>query len=224
MEHSLLEMWRFSSDLISSTTTQEIVDAVNWLETSPWFGHQADFSQLLGGIKRNSSGHIVSAEAAIMVWSIRVPEDAEIVESQGSGVELELGDATSLAWEDEFVKVIKHESDESSEHFEIIPNAVKSYGEVSSQAIFFDGTLMAGGYILMFIYTAMMLGKLNCVELRMFLTIAGISSIVMGLVIALGISSALGFPYTPMHAILPFLCLGEYSFQTHRTRYFVLML
>ena len=83
---------------------------------------------------------------------------------------------------------------------------------------------MAGGYFLMFIYTAMMLGKLSCVEVRMFLTIAGISSIVMGLVIAVGISSALGFPYTPMHAILPFLCLGEYSFQTHRTRYFVLML
>ena len=67
---------------------------------------------------------------------------------------------------------------------------------------------MAGGYFLMFIYTAVMLGKLNCVEVRMFLTIAGISSIVMGLVIAVGISSVLGFPYTPMHAILPFLCLG----------------
>ena len=204
--HSLLEMWRFSSTLISSTTTQEIVDAVNRLETSPWFGHQADFSQLLGGIKRNSSGHIVSAEAARMFWSIRVPEDAEIVESQGSGVELELGDATSLAWEEEFIKVI---SQESSEDYEIIPNAVKSYGAVSSEAIFFDGTLMASGYFLMFIYTALMLGKLNCVEQRMLLAIAGISSILMGLVIAVGISSLLGFPYTPMHAILPFLCLGK---------------
>ena len=210
VEHSLLEMWRFSGNLISSVTTEEILDAVNWLETSPWFGHQADFSQLLGGIKRNSSGQIVGAEAARMFWSIRVPEDALIVESQGSGVELELGDATSLAWEDEFVRVIQ-ESSESSDEFEIIPNAVKSYGEVSSQAIFFDGTLMAGGYFLMFIYTAMMLGRLNCVEVRMFLAIAGISSILMGLVIAVGISSLLGFPYTPMHAILPFLCLGEYS-------------
>ena len=69
-------------------------------------------------------------------------------------MELELGDATSLAWEDEFVRVIQ-ESSESSDEFEIIPNAVKSYGQVSSQAIFFDGTLMAGGYFLMFIYTAM---------------------------------------------------------------------
>merc|ERR1712013_97142 len=85
-----------------------IVDAVNKLQTSPWFGHQADFSQLLGGIRRNSSGHIVSAEAVRMFWSIKVPEDAEIVESQGSGVELELGDATSLAWEEVYTGSFNH--------------------------------------------------------------------------------------------------------------------
>ena len=146
-----------------------------------------------------------------MFWSIKVPEDAEIVESQGSGVELELGDATSLAWEEEFIKVI---GEESSEDFEIIPNAVKSYGAVSSEAIFFDGTLMVCGYLLMFLYTSVMLGKLNCVEHRMGLSIAGICSIMMGLVIAVGLSSLIGFPYTPMHAILPFLCLGEYNIQS----------
>jgi len=203
--HNLLEVWRFSPSLINTTTTQEIVDAVNKLQTSPWFGHQVDFSQLLGGIRRNSSGHVVSAEAIRMFWSIRVPEGAEIVESQGSGVELELGDARSLAWEEEFIKVI---SEVSSEDFEIIPNAVKSYGAVSSEAIFFDGTLMVCGYLLMFLYTSVMLGKLNCVEHRMLLSVAGICSILMGLVIAVGLSSLLGFPYTPMHAILPFICLG----------------
>jgi len=203
--HNLLEVWRFSPSLINTTTTQEIVNAVNRLQTSPWFGHQVDFSQLLGGIRRNSSGHIVSAEAIRMFWSIRVPEGAEIVESQGSGVELELGDARSLAWEEEFIKVI---SEVSSEDFEIIPNAVKSYGAVSSEAIFFDGTLMVCGYLLMFLYTSVMLGKLNCVEHRMLLSVAGICSILMGLVIAVGLSSLLGFPYTPMHAILPFICLG----------------
>lgn len=30
----------------------------------------------------------------------------------------------------------------------------------------------------------------------------------MGLVVSIGISSALFLPYTMMHAILPFLCLG----------------
>ena len=35
-----------------------------------------------------------------------------------------------------------------------------------------------------------------------------ISSILLGLLVSLGLASALSLPYTPMHAILPFLCLG----------------
>ena len=34
------------------------------------------------------------------------------------------------------------------------------------------------------------------------------SSILLGLLVALGFASAMSLPYTPMHAILPFLCLG----------------
>ena len=32
----------------------------------------------------------------------------------------------------------------------------------------------------------------------------------MGLIISLGITFAIGMPYTPMHAILPFLYLGKW--------------
>ena len=35
-----------------------------------------------------------------------------------------------------------------------------------------------------------------------------IYSILLGLLVSLGLASALSLPYTPMHAILPFLCLG----------------
>jgi hypothetical protein len=31
----------------------------------------------------------------------------------------------------------------------------------------------------------------------------------MALVISVGITSALGYPYTPMHAALPFIALGK---------------
>ena len=40
-----------------------------------------------------------------MFWSIAVPDNTTIIESQGSGVELELGDLTSLSWEEKFVEV-----------------------------------------------------------------------------------------------------------------------
>jgi hypothetical protein len=83
-----------------------------------------------------------------------------------------------------------------------------SFNDISSRAIFFDGVKMVSGYLLMFIYTLFMLGRINLIEHRTYLTAAGIVSVAMGLIISIGLSSAINLPYTPMHAILPFLCLG----------------
>ena len=52
-----------------------------------------------------------------MFWSINVPDNSTIVESQGSGVELELGDLTSLQWEAKFVEISRSQSDQ---RFEVI--------------------------------------------------------------------------------------------------------
>ncbi len=84
-----------------------------------------------------------------------------------------------------------------------------SFNDISSSAIFFDGVKMGLGYLLMFAYTMLMLGRINSVEHRFYLTAAGIAAVAMGLSAAYGLSAALGLPYTPIHAILPFLCLGK---------------
>ena len=68
---------------------------------------------------------------------------------------------------------------------------------------------MVSGYLLMFIYTVFMLGRVNFVEQRTYLTAAGIFAVAMGLVMSIGLTAILHLPYTPMHAILPFLCLGK---------------
>ena len=47
-----------------STTQQEILDAVNLLEKSPWYGYDNNYTNILGGVERNSSGHVVSARVA----------------------------------------------------------------------------------------------------------------------------------------------------------------
>ena len=203
---NLLEIWRYNEELIRTTTQQEIIDAVNILTKSPWFGYETDYPKFLGGIERNISGHIVSAKTAQMIWKLKLPEDIELVDNQGSGLELELADKTTLEWEEEFVKTVQNLSKPDAI---ALPHAAKSFGDISSDAIFFDAYLMAGGYLLMFAYTIFMLGKLNTLEVRLFLSISGIVSIFMGLGISISLSSLLGYPYTPMHAALPFLCLGE---------------
>ena len=116
---SLLEAWRYSGDLVTSASREEILAAVNLLEASPWTGHAQDYTQLLGGLTRNSSGHVVAATTALMLWSLAVPANTTVVESQGSGVELELGDLTSLRWEESFVEV---SLGQSSSGYEVRPH------------------------------------------------------------------------------------------------------
>ena len=67
---------------------------------------------------------------------------------------------------------------------------------------------MCLGYLVMFVYTLLFLGRVNSVEHRTLLTAAGIFAVAMGLVISMGLTFIFNLPYTPMHAILPFLCLG----------------
>ena len=80
------------------------------------------------------------------------------------------------------------------------------------QAIFFDAVKMAVGYLLMFGYTMFFLGRTNLVEHRSVIALLGILSVGFGLMIGMGISSAIGLPYTPIHGILPFLALGNKSY------------
>ena len=69
---------------------------------------------------------------------------------------------------------------------------------------------MLVGYGAMFLYTVLMLGRLSMLELRLFLSLAGILSVFLGLVVSVSLASVLSFPYTTIHAVLPFLCLGSY--------------
>ena len=94
---------RYNPEYINSTTTEEILLAINALERSPWYGYDTNYTKLLGGVTRNSSGHVVSAKTALMFWSVTVPDDVEIDLNQGSGEIVVLADATTLDWEKMFI-------------------------------------------------------------------------------------------------------------------------
>ena len=84
----------------------------------------------------------------------------------------------------------------------------KTYFIQLPPGILVDGVRMVCGYALMFAYTMFMLGKWNMVEHRSYLAMMGILAVGFGLIISLGITMFFGFPYTPIHGILPFLALG----------------
>ena len=85
----------------------------------------------------------------------------------------------------------------------------RSFSDISDDTVFVDSKLMVSGYIIMFVYTILMLGKIDLQEMRLYLTIAGLLCIAMGMGIVIGLSAALGYPNTPVIVILPFFCLGK---------------
>lgn len=67
---SLLEIWDFDENIIGNLTKGEIVNAINTITISASSGHESDFIGLLGGIRRNTSGHIVAANALMSHWMV----------------------------------------------------------------------------------------------------------------------------------------------------------
>jgi Niemann-Pick C1 protein len=202
----LFAYFSYDEEAIRQLTSEDILEAVNVIKESPHFGHAFDYSSLLGGIQRDAeTGKILSAKSAFHIWVTRVDANAILSDTSSTGLELDLADATNLLWEEKLIRTLLNSN---SSNFEVLVNVARSFNDISSSAIFFDGVKMVSGYLLMFMYTVFMLGRVNRVEHRTYLTAAGIFAVAMGLVQSIGISSMLNLPYSPMHAILPFLCLG----------------
>ena len=61
-ELSLLEIWDYDGEIINNLSQQEILDAVNTLDKSPWFFSKRNYLDDLSGVTRNSSGQVVGAQ------------------------------------------------------------------------------------------------------------------------------------------------------------------
>jgi len=205
-ELSLLEIWDFDGEIIAGLTQQEILDAVNTLDMSPWFFSKRNYSDDLGGIFRNSTGHIIGAKTTWVQYLLEVPEDAVNVAPGGIGFEFEIADENSLQMEQFMIDVCEEESGKMG--FEVLAFTARSFNDVSFATIFFDVWKMLGGYVIMFIYTVLMLGRLTKTEVRLYLSAAGIFSCILGLGASFGIMFILGMEYNQTHHILPFIAIG----------------
>lgn len=67
---NLLEIWNFDENVIGNLTKDDILNAINSTKISATSGHESNFLGLLGGIKRNSSGHVISASALMSHWMV----------------------------------------------------------------------------------------------------------------------------------------------------------
>lgn len=210
-EYSLLEIWSYDKEKIRSLTQQDIIDAVNTVKKSPIFSYDTDFTDYLGGQKVNATGHVVAATAMRSIMLATYDADKVADSQKVFGVEFDLADPFTMAWEAKLVEALtteKADLEEEAAGYDLFFRTARSFGDEGSAPVEVDFSKMIGGYIMMFLYVSLLLGNLNLVEGRFYLAIVGLLNVGFGIVIALGLTAGFSFWYTPIHGVLPFLALG----------------
>lgn len=90
----------------------------------------------------------------------------------------------------------------------VYPFTLESVQDLIGGNVVSDLNTLAAGYVLIFIYVLVNLGKLNSIEQRAWLSVAGIAAVLMGVATSFGLAAHMGVFYSKMNQILPFLMLG----------------
>ncbi|XP_021948457.1 protein patched homolog 2 isoform X2 [Folsomia candida] len=208
-EVSPAELWSFDKSLIDNLTQEEIIRVVNHELISPIFGRSVNYTAEFGGnIVRNDLGEVISAGSVLLRWSIGInqtllQEGRVVTDKTG-----EVADDDCLEWELKWIDLMKNISKDMPPGINTYFVNSQSWMEISEATILDDGMQLAMGFIIMFFYVGIMLGKFNVVEQRPLLTIAGLSCVGLACVVSYGLCSLCFIVYGPVNKILPFLLLG----------------
>ena len=212
LELGLLELWAHDGHYdsrtdaeIASLTRESILDKVNNVNKSGVYLVNKKFTDYLGGIKYDSNGRIVEATASVILWFGKLNATEALLHP---AIERnEPIDRKTLEFEGEMIAVLLNTTG-YPEGLESYPNVQRSFGDIAGSTIVGDISYMTIGFMIVYAYVMLMLGKFSCVEQRVYLSITGISGVIMGIIVAYGFCSAVGLFFGPMHNVLPFLLLG----------------
>jgi len=211
-EQNIIELWgdqgsysKLSDQRISSLTEAEILDTINTKNVSQIFMKDFNFKELLGDVKYNSLGEIIGAGAVEMKFFTTV--NVTDVKLHGTATRGEKIDVQSYEFEGQLVSLLQNRSQFPSGVSSVV-NIQRQFFDSFVGQTFKDADKLIGGYILVFIYVNLMLSKLNFVEQRFWLSVIGILSVAMGMILGYGLCSMFGLFYSAAHTVIPFLLLG----------------
>jgi len=88
------------------------------------------------------------------------------------------------------------------------PFLARSLGDEFGTAIGNDVGIFGGSYVLIIVYFCFMFASLDPVNSHVFLAFMSLASIGLSVLVSIGLSSAFGQFWSPVHAVFPFLLVG----------------
>ena len=191
----------------NETVTDEFINSLNQSEILRRINDadQDKVLQYLGGVEYNEENEIIGAEAT----KIDLISETNITEAL---LHPDLRARTpvtnvSMIFEEHLKEALLNDST-VPEGFSVSVIVSRSFDDVINENILGNYNLLFSGFSIMFVYVLIMLGKFNMVEHRVWLSLAGLTGIILGSVFGVGFCSLFGLMFTQLHSILPFLMLG----------------
>ncbi|KAF5282163.1 hypothetical protein FQR65_LT02860 [Abscondita terminalis] len=207
-EHNLLQLWNFNEKKIRKVTKQEILNKIDKYKVDPVLGNLRNYEDLLGGISRNQSGHIVGATSLHALYMVYVNFSAVDMDKTGNiAGTADWASVEALQWEQRFNELLENIS-KSEKEIGIFYNAARSFGDITAVTMFQDIDMLVVGVGVMIFYVQFVISKFNCVEARITLACLGLLAVAMAFIVACGFCSLIGVSYGPVHTSLPFLLMG----------------
>lgn len=168
LELSLLELWandgKYNEQTdrdIETLTKESILEKINNFNKSGIFMMERNFTDLLGGVQLDSGGKIRSAEATVIRWFVKMNATEAL---KNPLVERdEPVDIKTLEFEGDMLEIMLNKSG-YPDGLESFPNVQRSFADVAKVAVFGDGLQLVMGYVILFVYVTVMLGKFGCVD------------------------------------------------------------
>ena len=147
----------------------------------------------------------MAAGAATITWVAKVNLTA--LHQFGSVQRGEIVDKFTFEFETEMIHVTTNRTDlpEDIKTFVII---AKMFFQALESRAFKDAGMLLVGYLIVFLYVILMIGRFDFVHQRFWLSFGGILGVIMGIIVSYGLCSVMGFFYSPAHTVIPFLMLG----------------
>jgi predicted RND superfamily exporter protein len=116
-------------------------------------------------------------------------------------------DYDNEAWEEKYLDVSQGFKPAEGV-FTVYTSAARSWSDEFGSVVTADVRLIQAAFTIMIVYLAANLGECKRVESRILLSLVSVTSIALSIVSSFGLAWLLGFKYTPVHSVLPFVILG----------------